>query len=333
VRFYSVELENCLSTSKDIFLAPPKGIPTFYTFLRSIGRSFSRFKVFHPLRSIYRSVLYTAEPAGKVAFRSTPVCDNKVNCDGITVLSANLWHDWPRYREISQRLDAFLNLVEREKADIILLQEVARTTNLHVDEWLADQLGMAFVYSRANGHRDAIGFEEGLAVLSRYPLSSPKLQQLEMKGNPFVRRIAVGANVHTSCGNLMAFSVHLGLMPNQNVKQLNRLQGWVASLTNGMPALIGGDFNAHENKPQIAMAKLNWVDTFRHLNLHADGTTHELRAPWGQILARHRLDYIFLQRGSKRWQILEARHLEMPDVPHSDHRAVLTRLIPATQSF
>ncbi len=73
-------------------------------------------------------------------------------CGQLTVLSANLWHDWPRFRRIKERLEDFARLAEREQADVILLQEVARTRAIRADEWLADRLGMVSVYSRANGH-------------------------------------------------------------------------------------------------------------------------------------------------------------------------------------
>jgi hypothetical protein len=46
------------------------------------------------------------------------------------------------------------------------------------------------------------------------------------------------------------------------------------------------------------------------------------------VLRRERLDYLFLQPGKPDWIILEARHLETEELPHSDHHAVLTRLAP-----
>jgi hypothetical protein len=35
-------------------------------------------------------------------------------------------------------------------------------------------------------------------------------------------------------------------------------------------------------------------DTFRLMHPDADGTTHELHNPWGRVIKRSRLDYIFL---------------------------------------
>ncbi|MEK7312328.1 MAG: endonuclease/exonuclease/phosphatase family protein, partial [Chloroflexota bacterium] len=202
----------------------------------------------------------------------------------ITVLSANLWHDWPKHRRLFERLESFAELVKSERADIVLLQEVSRTPSLHVDAWLARQLGMASIYSRANGHETAIGFEEGLAIFSRFPLVELHLRQLGMRSNPFVRRLALGAEIDTPFGNLLAFSVHLGLRRRHNAAQLSDLRTWVAGITGSLPALIGGDFNAHERSPQIVHTQRTWLDTFRHLHPEKDGTTHELRWPWGSLL-------------------------------------------------
>jgi hypothetical protein len=60
----------------------------------------------------------------------------------------------------------------------------------------------------------------------------------------------------------------------------------------------------------------------------ADGSTHELHWPWSDVFRRLRLDYIFLQPGSINWIVLESRHLQVKDVPHLNHHAVLTRLKP-----
>ncbi len=298
----------------------------FTSSLRTLGRRLSRFKVFHPLRPLARSVLYTAEPAGKVLFDSNPNTFGGGECNTLTIISANLWHDYPQYRRINERMDDFIKMVLSENADVLLLQEVARTSLLHVDEKLSDELKMAYLYSRANGHRGGIGFEEGLAVYSRYPLRKPSLRQLGGHNNPFTRRLALGAILDTPCGELFAFSTHLSMCSKQNATQTDQLLGWVRTIAGEQPAIIGGDFNAHENKPQIRRIQRDWVDTYRRVKPKEDGTTHELRGPFGLIWRRHRLDYIFLQPGNKNWQVLETRHIQIPHTPHSDHHTVLTRL-------
>ena len=280
------------------------------------------------LRPLAVRVLAVAEPAGRLSLKPLPAHLTARGCETLTVLSANLWHDWPRRREWPERLESFAQLVEAESADIVLLQEVARTPGLRADEWLARRLGMAYTYSRANGHEEAIGFEEGLAVFSRFPVVTPLLRHLGARANPFVRRLALGADVETPCGSLLVFSVHLGLLRRQNAEQLAHLRAWVGEAAGARGALIGGDFNAHERSSRIAQTQRMWLDTFRHLHPHADGTTHELRWPGKLLLGRRRLGYLFLHPGERRWSVLEARHVDAPGGPHSDHRAVLARLAP-----
>ncbi len=53
----------------------------------------------------------------------------EAGCGELTVVSANLWHDWPRFRRLKERLEVFVRLIEEQQADLILLQEVARALN------------------------------------------------------------------------------------------------------------------------------------------------------------------------------------------------------------
>jgi endonuclease/exonuclease/phosphatase family metal-dependent hydrolase len=318
-----------LPTSHEVHvdaLVPARAL--LFSRLRRLAQWLLSLPGLRALRPLAQRVSAVAEPAGWLSVKPLPTELTARQCETITVLSANLWHDWPRRREWPERLEAFARLVETEHADIVLLQEVARTPGLRADEWLARRLGMAYTYSRANGHETAIGFEEGLAVFSRFPVVTPFLRHLGARANPFVRRLALGAEVETPCGSLLAFSVHLGLLRRQNAEQLAHLRAWVGEVAGTRGALIGGDFNAHEHSPRIAQTQSIWLDTFRHLHPHADGTTHELRWPGKLLLRRHRLDYIFLHPGEHRWNVLEARHVDAPGGPHSDHRAVLARLAP-----
>lgn len=324
-----------MSLSKEIIIQPQVkkgGIQNkpaaIFNQMRSFGRVLLRLPGLGKMGARVRRLARVAEPVGRVSIRSLPHHDVRNDCRGLTVVSANLWHDWPRRRRALERLEDFAHMVESHQADIILLQEVARTPDFKMDEWLSERLGMAYVYSRANGHKAGIGFEEGLAVYSRYPLTSPQVRQLDDRSNPFVRRLALGAEVDTPCGKVTSISVHLGLLRQQNTSQLSDLNHWISELDVDTPAFIGGDFNAHETSSQIQRARSTWLDTYRHINPHDDGTTHELRAPWGALLHRARLDYIFLKPGKALWKVIEARHLDTLGGRISDHRAVLVRLVP-----
>lgn len=245
--------------------------------------------------------------------------------DQVSILTANLWHDWPRYRDLQQRLECFASVVKKENIDVILLQELARTENFAANEWLSEVLGMAYVFSRANGSSAGIGFEEGVAVFSRFPIHKPRLAQLSDQRNPFVRRIALGATIESPMGDFLAFSVHLGLNGRHNKEQLFRLIKWVERESGNTAAVIGGDFNAREHTSQIQAAKDMWHDSYRAVNPDTEGFTHQLKWPWGGNIIQSRLDYLFLKRGIKPWSILEARHIENLECDISDHKPVLIR--------
>jgi endonuclease/exonuclease/phosphatase family metal-dependent hydrolase len=304
-----------------------------FRMIKSLWSSGRRFLCL-PLQKGYQpfvsAISAVKEPTKHLKTLATPVIQSDwKHCKPITVISANLWHDWPRHRRLQARLDAFASLAESESADIVLLQEVTRTKELKVDEWLADRLKMGYAYARVNGHASTIGFEEGLAVFSRYPLETPRWQQLGESACQMSRRMVLGAQVNTPCGNLVVFSVHLGISTKHNRLQVDRLRNWIGTTVKDQTALIGGDFNAHENRSQIRSLQSNWVDIFREVNPDGDGTTHELHWPWGKPIRRRRLDYLFMQNGGAQWQVLDADHIGvMVDKgSHSDHRAVLARLI------
>ena len=251
--------------------------------------------------------------------------------DGLTVLSINLWHDWPRHRRHEERLESVARLVQAEAADFVLLQEVARTRHVVADAWLADRLGMHAAYQRANGDRRAIGFEEGVAVLSRHPLGNTRAHRLSTGRHPFVRRVALAADVRTPTGPVLAVSAHLGLLAGPNGRQLAELRRWVASICGGSVAVVGGDFNAPEHRRELARTRQEWLDTFRHRHPTGPAPTHLRRTRVRRALLARRLDYVFVQQPSGGpWQVTDARHVDAPDGPHSDHRAVLAHLRPAT---
>ncbi len=89
-----------------------------------------------------RRVHAVAQPAGWVTVVAEPAVHPPEQVPHLTVLSANLWHDWPRQHRWTERLEAVAQLAEDESVDVLLLQEVARTSALKADLWLGNRLGM-----------------------------------------------------------------------------------------------------------------------------------------------------------------------------------------------
>lgn len=297
-----------------------------YKHIKKIGEQILRSIKFKQARSIIKSVISVVRPSGNVSVLANPAVEViDLKPQQLTIMSANLWHDWPRNRRLKDRLQCFVELIKDEGVDILLLQELTRTDEFEADKWLSEELGMAYIYSRSNGDAQGIGFEEGLAIYSRYPIKDHRLAQLSDENNPFSRRMALGTRIETDGRDFFAFSVHLGIRNKQNEKQLSRLRNWVEQESGDIPAVIGGDFNTQEGSRQIQSAKLEWHDSYRSLNPHDNGYSHELRWPWGTVLRRARLDYLFLRKGKVSWRVDEARHIDGKICPLSDHKPVLIK--------
>lgn len=298
----------------------------FHRKLEALGKRTLRSSVLQRVKPFARRISSVTEPSGRISIMDDPEnYRGRTSDEHVVILTANLWHDWPRQRRLRERLECFVELVQKEAVDILLLQELTRTKDFKTDQWLADQLGMAYVYSRANGDAGEIGFEEGLAVFSRFPIKKPRLAQLSDHKNPFFRRIALGTLIEIYGENLLAFTVHLGINGRQNESQIFRLINWVEKQSGSVPAVIGGDFNARENTSQIRNAQNSWQDSFREFNPDDDGFTHEIQWPWGGTLTRSRLDYLFLRKGNIPWIVDEARHIEIDECSVSDHTPVLIK--------
>ena len=296
--------------------------PRLWRLARSLIHKFGR----QNLPGFFQTILAVAQQAGRVTLYNQPARPTLMEQQHINVLSANLWHDWPRFKDLTSRLESFARLAEDQKADLILVQEMVRTRTMQADSWLSERLGMAYVYTRANGAEN-IGFEEGLGVFSRYPLQRLHLRQLSRGCNPFVRRLVLGAVVDTPFGEILAFSVHLGLLRWHNSAQLLDLRHWIARLAQGRSVLIGGDFNSPDHSKHIRQLSHHWIDAYQMAHHSGPAETHALRLPWGNTFFHQRLDYIFVQPGAPAIGIDDVRHLDSPDGPHSDHRAVLARFL------
>jgi endonuclease/exonuclease/phosphatase family metal-dependent hydrolase len=241
----------------------------------------------------------------------------------LVALTANLQNPYARPGRVDQeallgRLETFARLVESDGAGVVLCQEVGRDRDFRVDQWLAARLGMTAVYQRANGDAERFGREEGLAILSRYPLSAPVSCLL---GGGLWRRPAMGAVVESPLGEVAVYTAHLSLRPWRNRRQPARLRAWVEATAGERPAIIGGDFNAHETAPQVAALREAWVDAFRAIHPTGDGATHALRL-FGRVVSRRRLDYLFLTQLYPKIRVVNC-DLPRPDDLFSDHRAVV----------
>ncbi len=257
----------------------------------------------------------------------------------LRVLSLNLLHGFPRFEQLDARLELIAAEIRRLDPDLVCLQEVPWHWG-SAARALAQSTGLNYLFLRANGNRWTILFEEGEAILSRYPLRDAAVTELQASAGPFEHRVALQATAVTPWGDLRVVSTHLTHGdPAVNEAQVASLIAFVAAGDASAPAIVAGDFNAQEDSPQIqALRAVGWIDTYRAAQPHDPGHTcciDDLTDP-NQILDK-RIDYIFLLSGGESVSVVDSRViLNLPASSGdgwlwaSDHAGLLTTLSGAS---
>lgn len=232
----------------------------------------------------------------------------------LRIVNLNLLHGFPDFKELRLRLELIAAEIRRLDADVVLLQEVPWTNATgNGAQFLAQQLGYNYLYYRAEGNRRLIFFETGQAILSRFPLIDPIYSVLPPRAGFFEPRVALGVTAATPLGEVTFFVVHLtnkNTDPLINRGQAAALKEFVEDNATGL-TVVGGDFNAVEDSPQIVDLSSSWVDAYRKLHPDDPGFTcciDNLTAGPGEPLEK-RIDYIFmLAAGENDPQIVSAWH-------------------------
>ena len=215
----------------------------------------------------------------------------------LRVVSLNMLHGFPSFKDLKLRLDLIATEIRRLDADVVLLQEVPWTIGTgNAAEVVAQKLGYNYLYYRANGNKNLIFFEEGEAILSRYPLKEAVFTELEPRAGLFESRVALGASAVTPWGEVTYYVAHLtDKDPRVNEGQAEDLRSFVEAHSSGL-AVVAGDFNAKEDSPQIKQLASVWTDTYHVVHPDDKGLTcciDDLKANPGEPL-EDRIDYIFL---------------------------------------
>jgi endonuclease/exonuclease/phosphatase family metal-dependent hydrolase len=218
--------------------------------------------------------------------------------------SSGLWGD-------DHHLDARLDLVVRELGevdpDIVGLQESSINGRRHVAARLAAQLGLHWAHASATRRISGIGvldrllvwamnFEEGPAVLARWPISETEVFDLPRCVKFYDPRVVLRAAVETPHGRLQVFSTHLLHDPCQ----ARRLGEIVRAHAGPLPALVMGDFNASASTQWIQdlVREGALIDAYRAANPDAAGPTVWQRPDAPSPTVTRRVDFIFVQPGT-----------------------------------
>jgi endonuclease/exonuclease/phosphatase family metal-dependent hydrolase len=216
------------------------------------------------------------------------------------------------FRDISGRL---------ADADILLLQEVSSNERTNVAAELAHKLDRHVAFAPA-----APGVtDQGLAIVSRYPLRDVKTFKLKPCDLRFRSRFRIGlaATAETPSGPMRIIDIHLDTRIN-TADRLAQLRPAIedADAFDG-PKLIGGDFNTNDmywvgNIAPIPRIGRHSLAVLREFARHGYTTPFGNSGPTFPSMRLH-LDWIYVKG-------IEARAAGISRVPFSDHHAIWTRL-------
>lgn len=210
----------------------------------------------------------------------------------------------------ASRLLAITRMLRAADADIVALQEV------RYDQLRGGALGHAqiahlsrllpydqFVYQPAMLYRDGDArtrVEEGLAVLSRFPIVAHDYRLLSRnRTNPLDshQRICLHAAIATPLGRLHVFVTHFPHPAEQQLRVAQEVLDYMADVrgADGAPQVLLGDLNTTPSAPAIALLSRHLRDAWPEVHPHDAGATFSAldRVP------QKRIDYVFYRAGDR----------------------------------
>ncbi len=178
----------------------------------------------------------------------------------LRVIDFNVLHGYPDFPDQEGRFQDTMAAFQALQPDLLILQE-AWTTPRHgsMAKHLGKALHMNYVYARANGSRRLIGFEEGSAILSRFPILEAERFVLPPRQPFWENRIAVVAWIKVAGEELTIAGTHLTYHSDASTTDQ------VASLLKHLPKdnllFVAGDFNAQSDSPAVeSMTRAGFKD-------------------------------------------------------------------------
>jgi endonuclease/exonuclease/phosphatase family metal-dependent hydrolase len=223
----------------------------------------------------------------------------------LKVVTLNLWGEQP---PLARRMQLAIDGLRALHPDVVGLQEVRQVPGSveNQAETLAQALGLAHYYEPATPWG---GGDEGLAILSRHPITSRRVHVLP-HAVPTEKRLLVGITMDTPEGPVEAYTTHLNYRLTDGGKredQVVAIDAHIAESGSEMPRVLMGDFNATPDSDEIrflrglhtsAGRRTFWQDAWERRHGHADGftwaraNTYTGRLRW--LERDRRLDYIFV---------------------------------------
>jgi len=244
----------------------------------------------------------------------------------LKVMTLNLWGfrgDW------AARRDRLLLFLQNEEIDVLFLQEVEqRPWRIHQAEEIAYLTGYGMTFAPAHRFFPWPSVSNGLAILSRYPMSNQFVREISPSAGMLVpgageRRVAHRIELTLDSLSVVLYNTHFPLDPQARVQAALHLWEQVAQ-EEAVLVIVGGDFNAPPTEKAIA---------FLQGKIDIEGKRSELVDAWHtagigppetfpSAEPRARIDYLFYQ-AEPSVVVQEVRVVGRRPVEMSDHAAVI----------
>ena len=253
------------------------------------------------------------------------------------------WNLWWRLGNWEARAGAITHALETLRPDLVCLQEVWQEGKRNQAALLAERLGMqhAFALDRTEG-----GVDQGVALLSRWPLTGVEHRALPVPAGAAPANVALRAVVQGPRGPLLLATTHLTPYPHRSEYrelQVRALVEFLAELKRESPiGIVAGDFNAAPDADEIRLltgrrppAAPGWVflDAWETAGDWTPGYTMSKTNPncAPLLLPNLRWDYVFVSWPSAAGGVGHPVHAEVVDVAPggvvpSDHHGVLAEI-------
>jgi endonuclease/exonuclease/phosphatase family metal-dependent hydrolase len=274
---------------------------------------------------------------------------------GLRVVTFNLLHGGPSsgWRGTGEHLEERLAMVTHElqalAPDVVGLQEASVTRGRgNVAARLGTALGLYWAHASATRRLSGFGwldrlivwamnFEEGPAVLSRFPIIETEVVELPRCQRFYDPRVLLRATVQTSRGPLDVFSTHTG----HDACQVRRVAEVVGARRGALPAVVMGDFNAADTAEWMVELgrEHGFIDAFRRGQPAARGATVWQQPGAAAPTVTRRVDYIFVVPKGTAAPLVRDSRVVLDTPAHSpdgstlwpsDHYGVLAELELAT---
>src|SRR6266704_595454 len=268
-----------------------------------------------------------ARLAIRVAFTRLMAWPNNSTMD--QVISGNFtplrWLAWPpsSLRIVDWNIDRGLQLsavtdfLANTKADILILQEVdlnaRRTHYLNIAEEIGRKLQMNYVFGRefqelVQGSKTSPAYH-GQAVLTRWPLSNPRLIRFSRQSHfwqprwflpniePFQERlggrIALVAHINVAGSKVVTYNLHLESRGNDalRISQLAEVLSDATCYDAECPVIVAGALNLDASREPVALALAN----ARFQDAVTSSRSTPTTPAHGLFEGRRRIDWAFVR--------------------------------------